>query len=772
MIGETVSHFLVKRKLGEGGMGVVYEAEDQRLKRRVALKFLHPHLLDHSDARARFLREAQAAAALNHPNIVTIYEVDEKKTRIYIAMEFVEGTTLDEKMGLLRVKIDAEKASRSHGLQSIGETIRIAIQICQGLQAAAERGVVHRDIKPQNIIVTPRNHVKILDFGMAKLTGIEGLTEKHFAVGTLHYMSPEQLNNEDVDHRSDIWALGVLLYQMITGRAPFEGDTPEAVISSILTRQQPSLSIYNTRSPPEMEWIVQKALIKNKNFRYQQSQHIQKDLESINPNISHSITARRPDTEVSIAVLPFTDMSPQKDQEYFCDGMTEEIINYLVKIPGLRVAPRTSCFKYKGQPVGLDKIASELQVQTLLEGSVRKAGNRLRITVKLYDMASQEHRWSEQYDRELKDIFTIQDEITTAIASNLKLRLLEEGERPRMRRYTQDPEAYKLYLQGKYFWNRRYEGGLKKSIEYFEKAIDIDPQYAQPYVGIADSLNILGLYGFISPEGAYPRTKKLASRALGIDPFLAEAHAALAWASTYYDWDWARAEEGYTRAIDLNPKYAMARIWYSLLLITMGKPSKAIQMANLALDIDPLSLNIISMLALIFIMARRFEDARHHLNHVLEMDSNFLLARIWMGETYLFTGDYPRAIKDFEHALTISPHMTYTLANLGCALSLSGDREGAMQQLEIFDAIGRTGYVSQLQKAYIYIGLEELDHAFSLIEKAFAERDSFLVWLRAAPHFTPLHRDPRYFEYLVKIGLEEPVTSPPRARKHNGGEDV
>jgi len=557
MMGKIISHYKILKKIGEGGMGEVYLAEDTKLDRKVALKFLPKRFTNvgaNGDSpKERFFREARAAAALNHPNIVTIYEINEYEDQTYIAMEYIEGETLKDKI--------------TSGTLLLTKVVDYAIQICEGLQKAHAAGIVHRDIKPQNIIINRDGQVKILDFGLAKLKGVSQLTKESSTLGTVNYMSPEQIQGLDVNQRTDIWSLGVVLYEMITGQLPFKGDYEHAVVYSILNEEPEPLSKLRPDVPSELERIVGNALAKSENERYDNVEALLEDLKALKRLLKSNLLLEKASDKASkpsIAVLPFRDMSSQKDQEYFCEGIAEELINALVKLDGLRVAARTSAFQFKDSDSDIKKIGLKLQVETVLEGSIRKAGDQIRITAQLINVTDGFHLWSEKYDRKLQDIFAIQDEISLAIVDKLEVKLLGHDRTALVRRHTVDQEAYNLYLKGLYFWNRRLEGGMRKAMAFFQQAIEKDPDYALAHVGIADVYNITGYLGFLSPAEAFPKAKTAAEKALAIDNKLGEAHASLAWATTCYDWNWSSAEKLYLRAIELNPQYGTAHEWYAI----------------------------------------------------------------------------------------------------------------------------------------------------------------------------------------------------------------
>lgn len=618
MIGKTISHYKIFEKLGEGGMGEIYLAEDTKLDRKVALKFLPKEYTRDREANTRFRREAKAAAALNHPNIVTIYEINEHEYQTYIAMEYVEGNTLKDLV-------------TGHPLP-ITNVIDITIQICEGLQKAHQAGIVHRDIKPQNILIDKDNRVKILDFGLAKLKGESQLTKEQSTLGTIHYISPEQIQGKVVDHRTDIWSLAVVLYEMLTSQLPFKGEYEQAIIYSIINDNPDSITTERTGIPPGLERIAIKALEKNPAERYQHINELLVDFRKLikdsrpeefgfqkkgNRNKSersrkHLVPVFIPlaiillvggfflfkgilkkdtsprssglttEKKKTIAVLPFADMSPKKDQEYFCDGIAEELINTLTKVSGFQVTARTSAFSFKGKNLDIPTLGKKLNVEMVLEGSVRKEGDNLRITAQLIKVSDGYHLWSEAYNRKLKDVFTIQENISRSIVDKLKINLLTGEEEKLEKRHTTDIEAYNLYLKGRYFWGKRTEEGLKKSLDYFQLTIDKDPQYALAYVGKADAYTILTYWGYLTPKKAFPKAKVLVKKALQIDDSLAEAHTTLAWICLDYDWDWSAAEERFKKALKLNPGYTTTYHWYAAYFESMGQFEEGLKMRRKA----------------------------------------------------------------------------------------------------------------------------------------------------------------------------------------------
>jgi serine/threonine protein kinase/tetratricopeptide (TPR) repeat protein len=744
MIGKTISHYKILEKLGEGGMGVVYKAMDTRLDRIVALKFLAPHAVGGDEEQGRLIREAKSAAALNHPNICTIYEIDKAEGRTFIAMECVEGQSLKGKIAA--------------GPMALDEAVDVAIQVTGGLGQAHSKGIIHRDIKPANIMLTPEGPAKIMDFGLAKSLGGTILTQTGTTIGTVAYMSPEQARGGDVDARADIWSLGAVLYEMVTGQRPFKGDYEQAVIYQILNETPKTVTELRPDAPRELARIVGKAMAGKLAERYGSADDFRKDLEFLRRS-SRSESAGRSveaeDPKPSIAVLPFRDMSPERDQDYFCEGIAEELINALVKLDGLRVAARTSAFQFKDRDSDVKKVGAELDVRTVLEGSVRKSGDRLRITAQLINVEDGFHIWSEKYDRDLEDIFSIQDEISLAIVDKLKVRLLGGEKKVLVRRHTTDQEAHNYYLKGLYFWNRRHEGGMKMAMENFHLAIEKDPDYALAHVGIADTHNITGLFGYLPPNETFPKAKAAAARALEIDPTLGEAHASLGFVEMFYDWDWVAAESEFRRAIELSPKYATAHEWYAILLSILERSDEAIARAERSHELDPISLIINSVLGLVYYFARRYDESIAAHKRALELDPNFLPGSAYAALVYVENGMCDRAVEIVSRVEASATGDAYTLGYSGYVYGVCEREEDALRILETLNELAKVRYVSPMHRSFVLLGLGRLDAALDSLNEAYAERCPSIVVGKPTSVYEPLLSDPRYRELLRKIGLED-----------------
>jgi len=751
MIGKAISHYRILEKLGEGGMGEVYLAQDTKLDRRVALKFLPAQLASDGEFKERFKREAQAAAALNHPNIITIHEVAEYESRPYIAMEYVEGEPLKD----LITKKDLP----------INKVIDISMQICEGLAKAHQAGIIHRDIKPQNILLDKDGRVRILDFGLAKLKRAAMLTQIGTTLGTVAYMSPEQAQGKEADPRSDIFSFGVVLYEMITGKLPFKGEHEAAVIYSIVNENPEPLARYKSDLPDELQRIVDKAMEKNPDMRYQHVDDLGADLRKLKVEVESGVTKTlmtKAKPSPSIAVLPFTNLTADKEQEYFCDGMAEEIINALTHVEGLHVVARTSAFSFRGKEVDVREIGRKLNVGAVVEGSVRKAGHKLRISVQLVKVADGYHLWSEKYDRHTgeeccpEDIFCIQDEISMAVVDKLKVKLLGKEKEKLIKRRTEDLDAYSLYLKGRYFWNKRTEESLRKAVHYFEQAIEKDPGYALAYAGLADSHILLAEYSLLPPKDAFPRAKAAVMEALEIDETLAEAHTSLAFIKTLNDWDWIGAEKEFKQAIEFNPGYATAHQWYAEHLTMTGQYAEAIAEFKRAQELDPLSLIIgVASAVTLFCGTRRYDRVMEECQKVLEMDPNFGGALNVLGMVYRERAMYEEAIEAFQKARTFDEGNTWVTAELGHAYAVSGNRSEAQKVLDELEQLSKRSYVPPDNIALVYLGFGKKNLTFEYLEKAYEDRSVGLSWLKADPIFDSLRSDPRFIKLLKKVGLEK-----------------
>jgi TolB-like protein/Tfp pilus assembly protein PilF len=666
-------------------------------------------------------------------------------------MEFVPGE-------------DLKAFIKRAGQLSIGKTIAIIEQVCEGLAEAHKLGVVHRDLKPQNIMIDKSGNAHILDFGIARSVGAEGITDAGVIIGTPEYMSPEQVGGEDIDQRSDLYSLGIILYEMVCGSVPFQADSAFAVGMKHKSDKPKSPQSVNPQIPEGLNRLILRCLEKEKEKRFHAAQEILSELKVIKESITttreisgeiRTVTAPRAQEveEKSIAVLPFVDLSPQKDQEYFCDGLAEELINSLSHISELHVPARSSSFSFKGKDIDIREVGKTLNVETVLEGSVRKAGNRLRITAQLINVADGYHMWSERYDRDMDDIFAIQDEISLAIVDNLRVKLLKGEKTKIVKRHTEDKEAYSLYLKGRYFWNRRHEGDMKKAIECYQQALAKDPTYAIPYVGIADVFNVFGLWSFIDPKDAFSKAKAAVSKALELDDTLGEAYTSLAFINMCFDWDWDEAEKNYKRGIELNPKNAYAHGWYAIFLVGQRRNKDAIEEAHTALEFEPLSPIMNALLGTVLGYGGYIEKGREQLNKALEMEPNLPMAHLWLGLQYFVSpDDFQKAIVHLEKAIQLG--ITFALGWLGWALAHTGRKNDAENILDRLDEIAKQRYISPFQTALVFIGLDRMDEALEYLQLAYKEREPFLAFFLLVEVPGPIRSDPRCREMLEKVGLE------------------
>jgi serine/threonine protein kinase/tetratricopeptide (TPR) repeat protein len=783
------SRYEVIEELGKGGMGKVYRVEDKKIKEEVALKLIKPDIAADKRTIERFGNELKFARKIAHRNVCKMYDLSEAEGTHYITMEYVPGE-------------DLKSFIRRAGPLSAGKTIYIAKQVCDGLSEAHRLGVVHRDLKPQNVMIDKEGNVRIMDFGIARSLKAKGITGAGVMIGTPEYMSPEQAEAKEVDKRSDIYSLGVIIYEMVTGKVPFEGETPLSIAMKHKGEAPRDPKELNSQISDDLSGVILKCLEKDKEKRFQNAEEVHSELESIEkgiPTTEIEVPERKPITSkeitvtiglkkllipafvvvaiiiaaviiwqvlskreavpppsgiYSIAVLPFEDLSPQKDQEYLCDGLAEELINRLTNIERVKVPARTSAFSFKGKELGIQDIGKELKVEMLLEGSIRKADNRLRIQVQLVNVADGYPVWSQKYERDMEDIFALQDEISLAIVDNLKIKLLGDEKEKIVKRHTENLEAYNLYLQGRYFWNKRTPAGLRKSVEYFEQAIAKDPIYALAYAGLADSYITVGDYLLLPPKDVFPKARAAALKALELDEDLSEAHNALAAIKKYYDWDWQGAEREHKRAIELNPNYATAHQWYAEFLAAMGRFDEAFAEVKRAQELDPLAPIKYVSASIIYWLARQFDQAIEQCEKALELDPDFFIAFEYLAGSYFHKGMYDEFMLNRQKWMVLVGASPNEIEELRDVYEKSGIRGAIQSEINGLKKLSEQQYVSPLNIADLYALLDEKDQAFEWLDKAYEERSPLLVLLRNHPNFDNLRSDPRFNALLKKIGLE------------------
>ena len=738
MIGKTISHYRVLEKLGQGAMGAVYKALDLKLDRPVAIKFLTPGFT--SDLKARFAGEAKAASALDHTNICTIYEFDETPDgEMFIVMAYCPGENL--------------RARLKGGTLPLEEAISIAFQVAQGLVMAHSMGVLHRDVKPANLMLTP-NGVKIVDFGVAKLLAGKDRTDAGAILGTIPYMSPEQLNAKPVDARTDIWSWGAVAYEMLAGRQPFQGESELSTAELILKQEPLPLTHFRPDIPEDLDAIIMQSLQKRPEDRPQTAHELVQAMRPL--TLGSGMAAATAESVVqtpSIAVLPFVNLSPEPDSEYFSDGLTEELIHALSQLHNLRVVSRTSAFEFKAKPQSVRRIGAQLKVTKVVEGSVRKLGQRLRVSAQLVSTSDGYCLWSQRFDREIKDIFEIQDEIANQITEALKTRLSQDAQPILLKRRTENVEAYDLYLRGRCQWNKRSGEGLQRSLEYFELALAQDPGYAPAYSGIADYHIAVASWGLATPTDAWPKAKEAAERALAIDDTLAEAHASMGTIHMWYEWNWSAAEQDFRRAIDLNPGHPNAHVQYNLLFLQTGRFGEAEREIRTALATDPLSIRINSYLAGLFHYRGEYDRSLEQCGRALELDPKDIELHIVLALNYEQKGMYKDAIRELEQARELSDNNPLILGPLGSCYAAAGDHARARSSLAELDRASQVTYVAPITWVMIYLGLREFDRAFEWLEKAAQVRDVLICYLGVGPIYECIRSDPRYTDLVRRIGL-------------------
>jgi eukaryotic-like serine/threonine-protein kinase len=834
MIGKTISHYRILSELGKGGMGVVYKAEDIRLGRIVAVKFLPEELAKDRIALERFRREARAVSALNHPNICTLHDIDLEAEQPFLVMELIEGCTLRERL--------------QDGTLQMEELLDLAIQITEALDIAHSSRIVHRDIKPANIILTPRGQIKVMDFGLAKMEtemfdsadsgadsvstmAIDFVTSAGSTIGTVAYMSPEQARGEKLDARSDLFSLGVVLYELVIGKPPFHGASTALTFVAILHHPCPSLLALRTDLPEEFERIIFKALEKDRDMRYQTAADIRADLKRLRREIAGPVTttlgasisavsrtgstgraaaaAMAPESRAeapteamssaktsvssaeylvgemkrnrtplfvaaaivgliiavlsyfffreqpldSIAVLPFENVGGPPGSEYMADGLAESIINNVSRLPKVVVRSFTSVNRYRGKDLSPQMIGSELKVGAILTGRLVQRGDEVTISAELIDVKHDRHIWGNQYTRKVSDLLAVQSEISREVSDRLQLKFTGEEQKRMDRGATENTEAYQLYLQGRYHWNKRTLEDMQQAIDFFGQAIMRDPGYALAYAGQADAYALLADFNVLPAKEVMPKVKIAADKAIELDSSLAEAHASLAWA-LYHQWDWAGAEQEFKRSIELNPGYAPAHASYGDFLIAQGRFEESLTELNRARELDASSPVANVALGMRSYYARDFSRAAEQCGQTTASDSLFVAAHVCVGRALEQKGSYPEAIGELRKALDLSGGDTNEVAALGHAYAVSGQKADAAKTLADLMMRSQQTYVQPTWVAAIHVALGEADQAVESLEKAFVDQSAGLVYLKVDPSFDPLRKDLRFQDLVRRVGLQ------------------
>lgn len=764
LIGRTVSHYRVLEAVGGGGMGVVYKAEDIKLGRFVALKLLPEDLVPDSQTLERFRREARAASSLSHPNICVVHDIDEYEGRPFIVMEYLEGQTLRECIG-------------GHPL-ALDRTANLALQIVDALEAAHAKGIIHRDIKPANIFVTTRGQVKILDFGLAKPgkahdPGPEAaLTSPGTTLGTIAYMSPEQVRGEELDARTDLFSFGCVLYEMATGKQAFSGPTPGVVFSSILGVRPAPLVRLNPSMPSELGKIIEKALEKDRDRRYASAADIQLDLKRLTVGeqsdsiVDGSVPATRaPERErprgrsgsgavKRLAVLPFSRIGGDSGTEYLAEGLGESLIDYLSELPNVKVMASAAVAPHRDKAADPRAVGRALGVGFVLTGRLVVHGQNLRVAVELVNARDNSHVWGNHFNKSLSDLLAVENEIARAITNELRVKLTDSDKQRIARRLTGNPEAHRLYLQGRHAWNRRTAASLNQGIAYFTQAVEKDPNYALAYSGISDCYTFLGWNSILAPGECMPRARSAAEKALEIDPLLAEAHSSLGLVRLFYDWDWTGAETEFRRALDLNPDYAVARQWYSIQLLVFGRQEEALREMQRAIESDPLSLPVATIVAYAHYLVRDGRRALEQIERVIELDPNLSIGHFVRGNICeQLLGRSEEAIAEFEAAVTLSNRNCAMLGALGHCYGTAGEVAKAEALLKELEDTAAHKYVTPRAPAWILLGLGRREAALHWLEKAFQERSAWVILVNLAPGYDLLRGSVELRDLTRRYGI-------------------
>jgi serine/threonine protein kinase/tetratricopeptide (TPR) repeat protein len=758
LLGQQIGPYEILSPLGAGGMGEVYRARDVKLGREVAVKVLSKALVGDRAHLARFRREAQLLASLNHPNIATVHGLEESGGSCCLVMELVPGQTLAERL--------------TAGPLGVDEVLPICIQIAEALDAAHQKGITHRDIKPANIKVTPQGRVKVLDFGLAKsfagddrdldrpgAATLTAMTQPGIVLGTPAYMSPEQLRGEPMDKRTDIWAFGCVLYELLAGRRPFPGVTVVEIIAAVL-KTEPDWSALPAETPAQVTGLVRRCLEKSAPSRVQDIADARASLEAaLRTPAIRGVPESEPAIR-SLAVLPFANTSGDPEMEYLSDGLTDSIILNLSQLPQLRVMARSAVFRHKGRVEEPQQAGRALGVGAVLTGKVLQRGEALLISAELVDVQGGWQLWGAQYRRKAGDIFAMEEDIAKEIAEKLRLKLTPEKEKLLARRHTESVEAYHLYLKGRFYWGKRTEEGLNKAIQHFRQAIDLDPTYALAYAGLAEGYVPLIVYGHLAPKEAAPKALAAARTALEIDPELPEARTVVGGLKAFCDWDLQGAEKEIRAAVELDPKYPRARQVLAEYLTTMSRFAEAEEEARQALQLDPLALSLNAFMAMTYFFSRRYEDAIEHGRRTVEMDPSFFPGYFYLGLAYQLSGKFAEAAAALEQARVLSNHSTLMVATLGGVFAEWGKHEQARSILRELQELGPRKYVSQVFVAAIYTGLGDDDRALSCLEAAFDDRCWWLLrGVKVDPRFDRLRKEARVRKLVQRMGFALPSQS-------------
>ena len=750
--GTKLATYEILGPIGAGGMGEVYRARDTRLGRDVAVKVLPEELSRDKGRLARFEREARLLASLNHPNIATIHSLEESDHVRFLVMELIDGETL-------KARIERDPIPWK-------DACPIFVCIANALEAAHEKGIVHRDLKPANIMITSRGDIKILDFGVAKKSVAEGpladfsqsptmpreRTQTGVLLGTAPYMSPEQVRAQTVDKRGDIWAFGCCFYEALCGRHAFFGETLSHTIARIL-EHEPDWKKIPPDTPETIQRLLRRCLQKDPARRLQAIGDARVELDD-----ALSIDTTPEPSQPSIAVLPFLNLSADPENEYFADGVTEDVIAQLAKIGALKVISRTSVMPFKKREQSLGEIAAKLGVATVLEGSVRRAANRVRIVAQLIDASTDQHLWAETYDRELTDIFAIQSDVALRIASALEVEISPDEKTRIAKKPTTDLVAFELYLKGYHCLRRYTSDGIRMSLEFFEQAIEREPSSALGYLGLAHTYLILGLgygEGTMGSSDAYSKSKEAAENALELDSDLGEGHAILAFLRCALDFDWIGAEQAYKRAIELSPGSSFAHDGYGILLSALERYDEAIVALKRAQELDPLITVHFSDMATTLLRAERYDEALQAAKRVLDFQPDFPMGRSTLGWAYIKKGMLDQGVAEIEKAVSLVPDNTLLLAQLGQAYAVAGKIDEAHDALQKLEELSRERHVPSYHMAYVYTGLGELDKAMDALEQAYEERAGGVYGIKGSFLFTELRDHPRFKALLKKMNLSD-----------------